>query len=439
MPIRGIDFDNYWIELMPYNNYSKENVLTVVVGKNGLGKSRLLRAICDYLYSNIEYYHAYEASSPKLIAISTSPFDKFHKNNKNKINYKYIGLKNSGMFNSSFSLSLISNAALSLLNRLNSDYKSEIFLDVFGVLGFYPIAEYVLKPVFGVSPINSVSSDNELMKFSASEGNFRFFIDSRYKYVFSELDTSDKDLLAYSMENVYELFLSSKTYRLNIEFHQGSVNLDGKKLPPHLIQSITNLMEKGLLRLTDLRLEKINEGRISLKAASSGEQCLLSIIFGIAGFIENDSVILIDEPEISLHPEWQEQFFPLLEKSFFNFSNCQFLIATHSPQIVSKITSNNSYVYSMQHKKLFSSEGFKSKSSDYILAKLFEAPGSMNEYVSRKSFDLIAKIRYFKSINSEIKNDLDGLRSLMPHISKDDPLIKIFNSIKELVFVYDKN
>lgn len=66
---------------------------------------------------------------------------------------------------------------------------------------------------------------------------------------------------------------------------------------------------------------------------SSGEQHLVALftrlIFGPTG----RSVILIDEPEISLHPAWQHEFIEDLER-ISEGRSMQTIVATHSPSIV---------------------------------------------------------------------------------------------------------
>ncbi|MFZ2968565.1 MAG: AAA family ATPase [Sulfuricurvum sp.] len=48
-----------------------------------------------------------------------------------------------------------------------------------------------------------------------------------------------------------------------------------------------------------------------------------------------NKVILIDEPELSLHPEWQNKVLKLYE-NFALKNNCQIIIATHSPHIIAQ-------------------------------------------------------------------------------------------------------
>lgn len=54
-----------------------------------------------------------------------------------------------------------------------------------------------------------------------------------------------------------------------------------------------------------------------------------------------DSVILIDEPELSLHPAWQNKILKLYE-TFAKENNCQIIIATHSPHIIG--SAKNEYI-----------------------------------------------------------------------------------------------
>jgi predicted ATP-binding protein involved in virulence len=64
---------------------------------------------------------------------------------------------------------------------------------------------------------------------------------------------------------------------------------------------------------------------------SAGEKQMLSFICYNAFF--RNSVFLIDEPELSLHVDWQRQLFPIL---LSQKSSNQFIVATHSPFIYSK-------------------------------------------------------------------------------------------------------
>lgn len=79
---------------------------------------------------------------------------------------------------------------------------------------------------------------------------------------------------------------------------------------------------------------KNNTGeKISIDDLSTGEKELLNKVFSLYASDIKDSVILIDEPEISLHPSWQNRIVKIY-KNFAKQNNNQIIIATHSPQIV---------------------------------------------------------------------------------------------------------
>jgi predicted ATP-binding protein involved in virulence len=82
---------------------------------------------------------------------------------------------------------------------------------------------------------------------------------------------------------------------------------------------------------------KDNDGfpnEIPVNKLSSGEQNELVLFFELLFKAKNNSLILIDEPEISLHISWQNCFIEDL-KEISKLNNLEILIATHSPDIIS--------------------------------------------------------------------------------------------------------
>ena len=77
-----------------------------------------------------------------------------------------------------------------------------------------------------------------------------------------------------------------------------------------------------------------NDGRpISLERLSSGEQHELILLYELLFRVEPDSLILIDEPENSLHVNWQERFLDDIQRAS-DLRAFDVLIATHSPDII---------------------------------------------------------------------------------------------------------
>lgn len=74
---------------------------------------------------------------------------------------------------------------------------------------------------------------------------------------------------------------------------------------------------------------------IPLERLSSGEQHLL-VLFGSLLFGQNRAcLVLIDEPELSLHPAWQKSFLTSIER-IKEVVNVDFIMATHAPALVAE-------------------------------------------------------------------------------------------------------
>jgi predicted ATP-binding protein involved in virulence len=80
-----------------------------------------------------------------------------------------------------------------------------------------------------------------------------------------------------------------------------------------------------------------------LHQLSDGERGLLAIVFDLTRRLaianpestnpiaEGSAIVLIDEIELHLHPTWQRQ---VLRRFTSTFKNCQFIVTTHSPQVI---------------------------------------------------------------------------------------------------------
>jgi predicted ATP-binding protein involved in virulence len=119
-----------------------------------------------------------------------------------------------------------------------------------------------------------------------------------------------------------------------------------KKLAPfrgllekvELLEKIVNdrLLRKSL-QVSDTRgLSIAHEStgqEIDLESLSSGEQHEVILMIDLLFNVPRGAVVLIDEPEISLHVAWQLAFIPDVRK-IAKLSGFRFIVATHSPQII---------------------------------------------------------------------------------------------------------
>ena len=76
-----------------------------------------------------------------------------------------------------------------------------------------------------------------------------------------------------------------------------------------------------------------NGKKLALNELSSGEQHEVVLLYELIFKTKPGIVVLIDEPEISLHISWQKEFLDDLLK-IIKIQNFQVMIATHSPSII---------------------------------------------------------------------------------------------------------
>jgi len=90
-----------------------------------------------------------------------------------------------------------------------------------------------------------------------------------------------------------------------------------------------------------------NDRELRIEQLSDGEKCLLAMVGDLARRmaianpslddpLQGEGVVLIDEVDLHLHPSWQRMILPKLMSTF---PNCQFIVSTHSPQILGELKS----------------------------------------------------------------------------------------------------
>ena len=82
-----------------------------------------------------------------------------------------------------------------------------------------------------------------------------------------------------------------------------------------------------------LRIITEREEFLDVNRLSSGEQNEIIMLYNFIFEVSDKTVLLIDEPENSLHVAWQKEFIEDIEE-ITALKNIQTIIATHSPQII---------------------------------------------------------------------------------------------------------
>ena len=160
---------------------------------------------------------------------------------------------------------------------------------------------------------------------------------------------------------------------------------------------------------------------------SSGEKQLFLRTLSIKMLEPNNSIILIDEPELSLHPKWQQRIIEVYRKIG---ENNQIIVATHSPHILGSVSNENIFIlYRNENGKI------EAKTGD-------ELDSSYGQPVERVLKDIMG----LESVRTpKIEKDLEELRNLVDEDKYDtdsfkkkyNNLLKILGNTDEDLFLID--
>lgn len=144
-----------------------------------------------------------------------------------------------------------------------------------------------------------------------------------------EVDLKDLQKIDKSNINVLSVYINDVKDKLKV-FDELTARID-------LLIKIINsrFLHKQLsINKKDGFIFKTSNGKvIPPNSLSSGEQHELVLLYEMLFKVKPNSLILIDEPEISLHVAWQQEFLKDLQE-ITRVVGFDVLIATHSPQII---------------------------------------------------------------------------------------------------------
>jgi predicted ATP-binding protein involved in virulence len=178
-----------------------------------------------------------------------------------------------------------------------------------------------------------------------------------------------------------------------------------------LIPNFTKLrVRRSPLRMT---LQKDGEELI-VNQLSDGENCLLAMVGdlarrlaianpGLKNPLYGFGVVLIDEIELHLHPKWQREIIPALTRTF---PNCQFIVTTHSPQVIGEIKPQGIYILDKTDTGIIAKrpESSYGRDSNQILEDLMDVPERPQEIKQ----DLLQLFRLIDAGDLEAAKELRG-------------------------------
>lgn len=222
------------------------------------------------------------------------------------------------------------------------------------------------------------------------------------------------------IKDIPSYIVSRIMYMLNQD--ENLTMLEARKKVTEEINSIFNILEldvklKGISKDDkNMPIFENSQGEeFDINELSSGEKQLFLRTLSIKMLEPEDSIILIDEPELSLHPKWQQQII----KVYQNIGkNNQIIVATHSPHILGSVPSKNIIILSKNEEnkivpiageELYSSYG---QTSDRILEDIMGMKSARNIEVQNLLDDvrnLVSESRYETEEFKEKYNELENI------------------------------
>ncbi|MEE0452007.1 AAA family ATPase [Peptacetobacter sp.] len=162
-----------------------------------------------------------------------------------------------------------------------------------------------------------------------------------------------------------------------------------------------------------------------ISGLSSGEKQLFLRALSLKFLNVNNSIILIDEPEISLHPRWQRKIINVYENIG---ENNQLIIATHSPHIVGNVKKEQLRVLKRDKEgiKVMNSEELDEtygRTVESILMEIMGIINTRNEETAEKIETLRNLVREDKYESKEFEELYEVLRGYLGNLDIDLNLI----------------
>jgi len=439
-----------------YRGLDNSNFYTLLVGNNGTGKSTLLSTIArnykeafkngkDLFFEN-DYVHL----PNKVLALTNSISDKFPIDDSfsnrykcsnikySQLKYVYLGARNYS--NSFSSRTLITKSLDIVLENYTMNSASKIYQHIFDYLDYEPILQIkyrlhrlmlnnkdresickiIEERLLLQNSYNNRYINNEFVNYVKS--NFHKILD----FLENKTQLNDSLIINFSKENIKRIISDETIYYKQKEIY--------------LVIDI--LRKLRIITGYEIYVYKKNGQNFNLNDASSGESCILSMFLGLIPLIENNSLVLIDEPEISLHPLWQTKYMELLTEIFSYYTGCHIIIATHSHFLVTNlpILTSSVVVLSMNKEKIngkLLEKATSGWSAEDILFNVFKVPSSRNFYLVQRVSRILELISSMKSDTEECKTLIDEILPFYNILKDDDPLKDILLLIRKSVS-YDK-
>jgi len=386
MYIKRLELENYrGFESLVIDFPPKANNLNVFIGINGSGKSSVLDAISLALEGFVHTFYSF-TNIKSYLGI---PSRNLHKDNDWSVNPDDVRINcdafliraalEDRQLTIEWSISYeryFQQLALPGILSLDSQSSSEFNLSVhsqelssyFELIGIDPeqskpssIADIKALPVIAYYrarriEVNSVHAQRFIRRVYSSQlpygESLNSFSTSSQDITFlSEWFTEEEDI-----ENADRLRNNIEYRRPNLQIVRFALEKFSSHFSNGFFQEVQAFRTPRHLRnLRSFLTVQKGSDKLKFQQLSDGEKILLGLVLDIARRIavfnsdasspekalQGQGVILIDEIDSHLHPSWQRTVLPALKATF---PNCQFIVTTHSPQVISSVPSESIFV-----------------------------------------------------------------------------------------------
>lgn len=377
------NIDDIPSELLNIENYP--NDVNVLIGQNGSGKSTLLNELSKYYLRN----------QKNVIALANSIHDKFDSPHRN---FKALRGR-SGRRQTRSTI----KKALEAVGKEKEENRLKSATTALGYVGFDPMIGFRLE------------------RFAPY--NLKYLEEDRISR--SEFDRLQYLIEATQRQSRHEEIIWLETEYLNFN------DLEKSNLP-ELFYWESYLKKKRIISRIEVYLRK--DGReLSMLNASSGELALITSIVYLSTIITDNTVILIDEPENSLHPLWQKEYAKTLLDIFY-FYQPKIIIATHSPLIV-----NGAEIFS-DSTKIFKSDNFsftlqsqEPLNIEELYYKFFDISTPENRFLSNRLVRLLNLLAERKIEITAFNEEIMRIKRMSYQKEQSEALTAVQNLAQEII------
>lgn len=305
----------------------------VLTGKNGSGKSHLLQAMADIKCSKI--YNSNKNIGDELSIIKYIPFNGLNPNVQSDCQYLDLTHKKKNEWNKIFS-------AIQQYNQ-NIEQSKRLRRDVFSFLPYndQPIKSVLQRLIQKRESLDAITEDDFNALYDVSEMSSSEIFSSQFASIFKLYHTRLED-------NQYKVFRNEK-------FGDKYIVLSDDKFTeiygPKPWDLINDMLAKAYLpyrvnnpegqdREADFHLTLTDPERgfnIDVNDLSTGEKVLMSLALAIYNTTEHNfkpHILLLDEPDAPLHPEYSKVLLTAIYESIVKKANVKVIITTHNPTTV---------------------------------------------------------------------------------------------------------